>query len=137
MGAHPMGGTQEDCRVLTKLGSAPAHPAPRGHRHPRSWQVLMPITAPLAGPKEAGSHLAGDLIPSPPSRAGEGPGEKMRILCQVTPVCLSFPTLLALFLPGALWGEVLLGCPGKVSAQGCDHRKETLGGTGDWEERLN
>lgn len=61
----------------------------------------------------------------------------MGILCQLTPVSLSFPTLLTLVLPGSLQGELLPGWPGKVSAQGCDCRKEMLGGTGHWEERLN
>lgn len=58
-----MGGTQEVAGGLTKLGSAPARPAPRGRRHPSSWQVMMPIAAPLAGSEEAGSRLAADVIP--------------------------------------------------------------------------
>lgn len=61
----------------------------------------------------------------------------MGVLCLVIPVCLGFPSLLVLFLPGALQGELLPHWPGKVPSQGCGHGKETLGGMGDWEERLN
>lgn len=59
----------------------------------------------------------------------------MGILYQVTPMCLSFPILLELFLPGSVQGELLSARPGKASAKGCSHEK-MLGGTGDWDKRL-
>lgn len=52
-------------------------------------------------------------------------------------MCLNFPTLLALFLPGSLQNTLLPGWLRNISAQGCIFGKEMLGGMGDWEERIN
>lgn len=78
-----MGGTgeaAEGCDMLTKLSLAPAHSAPRAHWHPRSWQ----ITAPSAGPEEAGGCQAGGLDPCPADLPELG--KAVGGTCQVTPV---------------------------------------------------
>lgn len=91
--------------MLTKLSSAPAHPAPRAHWHPRSWQ----ITAPRGQRKHAVARL-GSLTPvrlifqswGRLWGGGSMPGD---------PCKGSFSTLLALFLPvnTSLRGELLPG----------------------------
>lgn len=134
-----MGGTQEAAGGLTKLGSAPARPAPRGRRHPSSWQVVMPIAAPLAGPEEAGSCLAADGIPCLAGSfwsRGRPWGEHEDTLPGDSCVP-QFPHPASTVFPRVLQGELLPGWLGRVSAWGCGHGKEMLGGTGDWEERLN
>lgn len=139
-----MGGTEEAAGGLwgaDKAGLSPSSPCPQGLLAPKILASHDANRCSL-GRARGSRQLAGRLRSFPPlsswsSRAWEGHRENMGILCQVTPVCLSFPTLLALFLPGSLQGELLPGWPGKVSAQGCDRRKEMLGGTGHWEERLN
>lgn len=137
MGAHPMGGTQEAAGGLwgaDEAGLSPSSPCPKGLPAPRL------LASHDANPCSLGRVRGSRWSPgwgAYPSRAGEGHGEDMGILCQVTPACLSFSTLLALALPGALQGELLPSQLGKVSAQGRGHGKEMLGGTGDWEKRLN
>lgn len=142
LGAHPMGGTVEavgGLRGADEAGLSPSSPCPKGPLAPKILASHDANHCSFGRARRSRQSPGWGAFPlsSWSSRAGEGLRENMGILCQVTAVCLSFPTLLALFFPGSLRGELLPGWLGKVSAQGCGCRKEMLGGTGDWEERLN